>query len=96
MGFSYLSAIGLIILPVSEWISPSAEGDEGCAPSTSPAFLSEKSGTKELDFQDLLWVFVLAFMARKRACFRGRLNLLFLVARPRKLKRHTAALATAG
>ena len=30
-------------------------------------------------------------MVRKRACFRGRLNLLFLLARPRKLKRLTAA-----
>ena len=36
-------------------------------------------------------VFVLAFMARKRTCFRERLNLLFLIARPRKLKRLTAA-----
>lgn len=32
MGFSYLSAIGLIILPVSEWISPSAEGDKVAPP----------------------------------------------------------------
>ena len=31
--------------------SPSAKGDEGYAPSTAPAFLSEKSGTKELDFR---------------------------------------------
>ena len=35
---------------------------------------------------------MLEFMARKRACFRGRLNLLFLLARPRKLERHIAAL----
>ena len=38
MGFSYLSAIGLIILPVSEWISPSAEGDK-VAPPPDPCHL---------------------------------------------------------
>ena len=36
MGFSYLSAIGLIILPVSEWISPSAEDDKEALPSVDP------------------------------------------------------------
>ncbi len=30
--------------------SPSAEGDEGCAPSTAPSFLRKKRGTKELVF----------------------------------------------
>ena len=34
---------------------------------------------------------MLAFMARKRACFREKLNLLFSLACSRKLKRLTAA-----
>ena len=34
--------------------SPSAEGDEGCAPSTAPSFLRKKRGEKELDFLALL------------------------------------------
>ena len=51
----------LLVIHNAKGISPSAEGDEGFAPSTSPAFLplfsrfspaflSEKSGAKELDF----------------------------------------------
>ena len=44
-----------------------------------------------IGFWIYIGVFVLEFMARKRACFRGRLDLLFLIARPRKLERLTAA-----
>ena len=56
-----------------------------------PAFLSEKSGAKELDFYVLLWVCVLEFMARKRARLRVKCNLLFSSARSRKLQRRFAA-----
>ena len=45
-----------------------------------------------MGFRFAIWVFVLSFMARKRACFRGRLNLLFLLARSRVLQAVTPPL----